>query len=396
MIVAVCFTNFGPYHLARLRALAAQLNTGGSRLIAYEIASTERTYPWQRRQQAEPFDWVTLFPDRTLETLTGSECARGMIEALERDHPDVVGLVGYARPESMAAARWARRNEIPSVLMAESQAIDRPRSWWKESIKSRRLRLFDTALVGGPCHRAYVVELGMRFDRVVLGYDAVDNVFYRNRADAWRNSGRFEGLPANPFFLSVCRFVPEKNLVRLIEAFARYRNLVCDSPRWDLVLCGDGPQAGLIEVTIARSGCAEAIHRPGFLQADALCCWYANASAFVLPSVSEPWGLVVNEAASVGLPLLVSERAGCAETLVPEPTGTTGACFDPLNVDDMAEKLIWVALLSQEERRSMGQRAVELVSHWGPEKFAQGMLEAINLAARQTRNRRMTSLQSAR
>ena len=147
---------------------------------------------------------------------------------------------------------------------------------------------------------------------------------WRSNAEGWQE------LPTGPFFLSVCRFVPEKNLVRLIEAFARYRDQACPTGRWDLALCGDGPEAGLIEETIARSGHAEAIHRPGFLQADTLCRWYAHATAFVLPSLSEPWGLVVNEAASAGLPLLVSERAGCAATLVPEPEGTTGARFDPL------------------------------------------------------------------
>lgn len=397
MIIAVCFTNFGPYHLARLRALAARLQARGDCLIAYEVASSERTYPWLRQRQAELFDWITLFPDRTLETLTASDCTRAMIQALDRDRPDIVGIVGYARPESMAAARWARRNGYPSVLMSESQAIDRPRTWWKESIKRRRLHLFDTALVGGPSHRDYLVELGMPVDRVTLGYNAVDNTFYRNRADNWRSSADgCQGLPASPFFLSVCRFVPEKNLIRLIEAFARYRDQACCTRRWDLVLCGNGPQAGLIEEIIARSDHAEAIHRPGFLQVDALCRWYAHAAAFVLPSLSEPWGLVVNEAASAGLPLLVSERAGCAATLVPEPEGTTGARFDPLKVEEMAQKLTWLALLSEDERLAMGQRAVEVVSHWGPDRFVQGSLEAIDLAVRCPRTCKTSLLQPAR
>ncbi|MGZ3386014.1 MAG: glycosyltransferase family 4 protein, partial [Isosphaeraceae bacterium] len=63
MIFATCFTNFGPYHLARLRALASRLRERGDGLIAYEMAATERTYPWQRPKQTEPFDWITFFPD---------------------------------------------------------------------------------------------------------------------------------------------------------------------------------------------------------------------------------------------------------------------------------------------------------------------------------------------
>ena len=71
---------------------------------------------------------------------------------------------------------------------------------------------------------------------------------------------------------------------------------------------------------VQASGCAHAIHCPGFLQSEELVRYYAFASAFVHASISEPWGLVVNEAAACGLPLLVSDRAGCADTLGARPT----------------------------------------------------------------------------
>src|SRR6185437_6174784 len=107
MTLSICFTNFGPYHLARLRALAGRLARRGDRLIAYEVAGTERTYPWARSRRDEPFAWVTLFPDRVLETIEPEACRQAMVDALEQDQPEAVGIVGYARPESIAAARWA-------------------------------------------------------------------------------------------------------------------------------------------------------------------------------------------------------------------------------------------------------------------------------------------------
>jgi len=388
MTFAVCFTNFGPYHLTRLRALAARLSEEGDRLVAYEVAGSERRYPWSRSQDDEPFAWITLFPNRALETLGPSACRRAMALALDRDRPDALGIVGYVRPESMAAARWAHVHDRPAILMSESQAIDRPRVWWKELIKKRRLLPFDSALAGGPPHRDYLADLGMPPDRVALGYNAVDNAFFANEAHSWRErpQGRW-GLPQAPYFLTVCRFVPEKNLVRLVEAFARYRHQSAARAAWDLVLCGDGPGSGEVAGAIARSGCAPAIHRPGFLQADSLPRWYAHAAAFVLPSLSEPWGLVVNEAAAAGLPLLVSTHAGCALTLVPDPQGTTGGRFDPLDLDAMTIKLAWMAALPEESRRAMGRRAAEVVSHWGPDRFARGMMEALELARRARRRR---------
>ena len=381
MTLAVSFTNFGPYHLARLRALAARLERDGGRLIAYETASAERLYPWRRSDRDEPFEWVTLFPDRALETIPDATCARAMTEALERDEPDALGVVGYWRPESMAMLRWARRSKRPAILMSESQAIDHPRVWWKEAIKRRRVRRFSAGLVGGPRHRDYLVDLGLPRDRIVLGYNAVDNEHYAERSEAARNApeGR-RGLPAAPYFLAVNRFATEKNLPRLVRAFGEYRRSTRREHAWELVLCGDGPAAAEVETAVRESGFGAAIHRPGFLQADELSRWYGFASAFVHPSLMEPWGLVVNEAAACGLPLLVSERAGCVETLVPAPEGTTGARFDPRDVEQIAERLAWISGLPEPARQAMGRRAAGVVARWGPDRFAQGTLEALDRA----------------
>ena len=389
MTIAVCFTNFGPYHLARLRALATQVEAGGDQLVAYEVAGSERTYPWDRERRPEPFEWITLFPDKVLETIEPTVCRHAMMVALDRDRPDALYVAGYSRPESTAAARWARKRGLPAILMSESQAIDRPRVWWKELIKKQRVRLFDAGLVGGHTHLDYLAQLGMPRERVALGYNAVDNAYFAAKAHSWRHDPSREGLPSAPYFLTVCRFVPDKNLVRLIEAFSRYRRHSDASRAWDLVLCGDGPGAGEVDRAINQNGCARAIHRPGFLQADCLSRWYAHASAFVLPSLMEPWGLVVNEAAACDLPLLVSSRAGCAQTLVPDPHGTTGCRFDPMDIEMISTQLAWMANAPDDQRRAMGDRAAETVARWGPDRFAQGALEALDFA-RNARHRPRT------
>jgi glycosyltransferase involved in cell wall biosynthesis len=277
--------------------------------------------------------------------------------------------------------------------MSESQEIDRARVWWKELIKRRRIRFFHAAVVGGPSHREYLVQLGMSPGRITLGYNAVDNAYYAEAARRWRDApdGR-NGLPERPYFLTVCRFVPEKNLVRLVEAFARYRSTAAAERPWDLVLCGDGPGRDEVDAAVEVSGCAGSIHRPGFLQVDELPRWYAHAGAFVLPSLMEPWGLVANEAAASGRPLLISRRAGCAQTLVPDPPGTTGVRFDPLDVDELAETLAWIAASTSEALEAMGRRAAEVVSFWGPGRFADGVVEALDLARARRALRRKSSI----
>jgi len=380
MKVAIFFTNFGPYHLARLRAAAIALAKRGVELIAYETASAERLYPWTAGRGVETFRWVTLFPGQVVEDLSGGDCALAMEEALDRDRPDVLAIVGYVRPEALAAARWANRTGRAAILLSESQEIDRPRQWWKEAVKRWRVGLFRAALVGGPSHQDYLAALGMPRERIAFGYNAVDNVAYSARAQAARRSTEpHPELPNAPYFLSVCRFAPEKNVVGLVEAYADYRRRDQDETAWDLVLCGDGPEAPRIDLAIQNSGFASSIHRPGFLQAEELAPWYAFASTFVLASRCEPWGLVVNEAAACGLPLLVSDRAGCSQTLVLDPPGTTGLRFDPNDARSLATSLRWMATRTEAQRQAMGRKAQEVVAEWGPERFASGLIEAIEL-----------------
>lgn len=103
--LGVEFTNFGPYHLARLRTLASTALRSGIRLIAFEVAGAERRYPWRVSRQAEPFTWLTLFPNRALETVPRSVCARAMALALIKHRPHALLIAGYSRPRIPGRAR---------------------------------------------------------------------------------------------------------------------------------------------------------------------------------------------------------------------------------------------------------------------------------------------------
>jgi glycosyltransferase involved in cell wall biosynthesis len=392
MNLAITFTNFGPYHLARLRALGTALAARGDALRAYELAGSEDRYPWKAERGAVPFDWVTLFPNRSMESLPKAACREEMTRRLDRDQPDALAVVGYSRPESLAMLRWGGKHRKPSILMSESQRIDHPRVWWKETIKRGRIRRFDAALVGGPRHRDYLAGLGMPRNRVIFGYNAVDNdAFAARAAAARRNPNGREGITARPYFLSVSRFAPEKNLVRLVEAYARYRSRAGESRAWDLVLCGGGETEGEIRKRIDNHNLTGHVHLPGFLQAGELGRWYGFASAFVHASLLEPWGLDGNEAAACGLPLLISDRAGCVDPLVPEPPGITGRRFDASKTDEIAGALFWLASQSGEARGRMGANALKIVAGLSPEQFALGTIQALAIAVESAGRRSRTA-----
>lgn len=377
--LAICFTNFGPYHIARLEALGHALAKIGGQLFAYEMAGTEEKYPWKMggHSLSGGIRHFRLFPGRTVESLSSKECRLAIRSRLDQDQPTSIGAVGYVRPESLEMLRWAFQNKALRLLLSESQKIDHPRVWWKEAIKSRRVRRFQAGVVGGDSHRNYLAELGLPRDRVHLGYNAVGN----SRIEEILQSPDSSAKPADShYFLTVCRFAPEKNLDRLLQAYAAYVSGCKDGKPWRLVLAGDGPLMATLQQKAFELGVAPLCDWPGFLPLEQLAPLYQACGAFVLPSLSEPWGLVVNEAALCGAPLLISDRCGCVGTFVPKCGLPSGRIFDPTRPDELACQMSSIAALSPAARRLMGDSARSIACQWGPERFAQGVLSALDSA----------------
>jgi glycosyltransferase involved in cell wall biosynthesis len=116
----------------------------------------------------------------------------------------------------------------------------------------------------------------------------------------------------------------------------------------------------------------------GFRQVEELPFFYAGAGAFIHPALSEPWGLVINEAMASGLPILSSKNVGAAEELVQE--GVNGFSFNPASVEELAAVLERMAELPLQKREAMGSASKSIISNWGPERFAHGVQEAVRAA----------------
>jgi len=226
-------------------------------------------------------------------------------------------------------------------------------------------------------------------ERIFTGYDVVDNHYFRQKAEEVR-SQRLEvrqkyTLPEN-YFLASARFVEKKNLAKLVRAYAEYRrrsdlgNLKSDANHqhsaWDLVLLGDGPLKSDLCRLIFDLRLQAHVHLPGFKPYDELPIYYALANAFVHASTSEQWGLVVNEAIASGLPVVVSNRCGCA----PELVNGNGFTFDPATEDELATRLLEMAKLSDEERKHLSHNSYGIAVNFVPERFGEGLERAANVA----------------
>ena len=373
--VAVVFHHIGPYHHARLNAAAESLSVTG-------IEWSAKGYdPWGVPSTAVRYRKASLFAEATEEYPGEAELRAALWSALEHGKPDVVAVNGWNNFGSLIAANCCLRRGVPMVVMSESSHQDEPRTWWKEAIKRRIVGLYSAALVGGQHHLDYLVELGMPRDRIFTGYDIVDNEYFGRRTSEIRDSESEirskHKLPEN-YFLASARFIEKKNLTRLIAAYAKYRQkarTARDMP-WDLVVLGDGPLLGALQAQLSSLDVSEHVHLPGFKAYDELPIYYALANGFVHASTTEQWGLVVNEAIASGLPVIVSNRCGCA----PELVSGNGFTFDPTNGSELAARLFEMASLSDQERRELGQKSYKIAADFVPERFSDGLQRAVNVA----------------
>jgi glycosyltransferase involved in cell wall biosynthesis len=370
----LCFVNFGPYHRARLRAC-------DSEVAGLQLAAVQSEYAWETDGNER---LGTVFAGRLEEVQPGRW--RALVSAaLDRLDPEVCAVAGYGHPGMRAILAWCLRRRRPVVLMSDSRAADEPRPAWKEWIKGRIVRSCAAGFVAGTPHVAYLESLGLDPKKIFTGFDVVDNGHFARGADAARADAVAArarlGLPGN-YFLVCARFIPEKNLPRLLEAYAAYRRARSGagpgSEPWKLVLVGDGPLAPDIRRVISRLRLEDAVRLSGRVRFDDLPPYYGLAQALIHPSVSDTWGLVVNEAMAAGLPVLVSTDCGCAVDLV-EP-GVNGFTFNPENAEQLAGLMEKMAALPTEQRAAMGEAGRRIIARWDLARFAGGLRSAADQA----------------
>ncbi|WP_207264039.1 glycosyltransferase [Desulfovibrio sp. Huiquan2017] len=175
----------------------------------------------------------------------------------------------------------------------------------------------------------YAPSEATRFELVERGIDPGKIVTYPRGVD----TERFHPAKRNGFFnkfdvgggvklLYVGRVSREKGLDTLTEAFrkvARMRDAI------QLVVVGDGPYLPEMQRALRTAP----VIFTGVLKGEALAQAYASADLFVFPSATDTFGNVVLEAQASGLPVIVTDKGGPAENILPNETGLIVPANDP-------------------------------------------------------------------
>jgi glycosyltransferase involved in cell wall biosynthesis/GT2 family glycosyltransferase len=292
--------------------------------------------------------------------------------------PDVVVAHGWSTFPSQAAIAWSRWHGIPYLLLVSSHdAVDRVR--WRHAVRRPIVppvvRGAWGGLALGTLSRESLVAHGLAPERVRLFANTIDVVAVGEQADrlAASRPGLRETLglaDGDVAVVSAGRLVPEKGHDTLIRAVA-----AADDPTLAVVIAGEGPERATLERLASDIGVRLAL--TGDLPWDRLLEAYVAADVFALLSTWEPWGVVVNEAAACGLPLVLSGQVGAAADLLRD--GRNGTLVQAGDVAAAAAALRGLAA-DPGLRAAQGAHSRALVAGWGyepsVESFVQAVLEA--------------------
>ena len=319
------------------------------------------------------YEFDLLF-DRYIEEIGLRERTMALLRRAKAYRPDVINLTGYYDPAQLILLLWAKRKGIRVVMQNESTAADQVRGGWKEQFKRWIFRQCDGFFCFGTQSADYLIQLGVPPAKILLRKNAVDNTALRavyeqtlpNRA---AEQQAMQLRPNN--FVFVGRLIEAKNLPILVTCFAEALKRSAKSADWGLILLGDGTERDALNRQIINLDLVEQVKmlpgRPWFRVPEIL----ALSNVLVLPSRSEPWGLVVNEAMACGLPVLVSNRCGCVPDLVHD--GQNGFVFDPDQPDQLTQRLIQF-MDGAVDVAQMGRLAEQFIAPYAPEAVAQEML----------------------
>jgi glycosyltransferase involved in cell wall biosynthesis len=177
-------------------------------------------------------------------------------------------------------------------------------------------------------------------------------------------------------FLYIGRFSLEKNVLHIVKSYEKLQ-----TKKWGLILVGSGPQTQEIKAYI-KNRSIKNVFMPGFQQKEQLPRYLAISDVFILPSVSETWGLVVNEAMAAGLPVLISQKCGCYPDIVKD--GINGFSFDPYDEFALSD-LMHNIIQGKFKLEDMGEKSLEIIKNFTPKRAAQIVSNTIELVLQKER-----------
>jgi glycosyltransferase involved in cell wall biosynthesis len=251
---------------------------------------------------------------------------------------DVFLINGWNVQSYWQAMRACWDRELPTMIRGDSH-LRKTRSvatrLFKQATIGRWLPRFDAILTVGILNEDFYEHYGADRSRFFPVRHFVDNDWFAARATEAANRlpelRQRWNISEDAFVvLFAGKFVDLKRPMDALIAVER-----ANHPYLHLLMVGDGPLRDRCEQYARQRDIR--VSFAGFLNQQQMPEAYAIADLLVLPSATETWGLVVNEAMACGVPALVANGVGCAPDLI--AFGETGGTFEVGNISALASLL---------------------------------------------------------
>jgi len=302
-----------------------------------------------------------------------------LLREIKTFDPDIVVLPGYFDPAYWVVLFYVKFMRKKVLSFIETNEFDRERRLFvKEFLKRIFVKQCDKVLPCGKASWDYMRKLGVKDYRIQIVPLTTDVLGIMEIAKRARdNSARIRekyGIRKEHNFIYVGRLSPEKNLTLLIESFAKLIRTVESAKSWGLLIVGDGPQRAELMKLVRIQGLDSDVVFTGGVSWNEVPEIMAVSEVLVLPSLSESWGLVVNEAMACGLAVVVSRRAGAYWDLVVE--GVNGFSFVPRKEDELI-KVLSLFVESHVDIESMKKAAETTIRCYTEENSAPKLFEVL-------------------
>lgn len=331
----------------------------------------------------EGYPYRVLFPRDPLPAGLKSfgRYRAALTAALEDIQPDIVWVHGWGNAYPLAALRAAGRLSLPVLMRGETFQDHQHRGRFLRlahrvflALLFRRVSRF---LAIGSANRDYYRSHGVPEERIDLAPYAVDNAFFQQRcqeAAPLREKLRAElGIEQGCRIILFCaKLIDVKDPATLIRAVGKMN---AKAGSLVLLMVGEGALRPALE-KLAEQVAPGQVRFLGFRNQTELPAFYDLCDLFVLPSVFEPWGLVVNEVMNAAKPVIVSDQIGSGHDLV-QPS-VNGDVFRANDVADLCAKMQpW--LEDAEKRARGGAASLRIIQSWGFDENLAGLKKAIQL-----------------
>lgn len=351
----------------------------GIDLRVFYCAKSHQNVAWQAdhadADRGYPCDFLPNWTPKRWQRLPMFGYANvGIYSRLKQFDPDFVIVYGYNQLSHWLTFLYCQRHGIPFAMRSDSNRhIDTSntlQSRLRRRLLSRLVQSCSAILAVGTANRDYWLRYGIAPERIFLAPFAIDN---ERVASLAKRNAETTSRPLR--FMYAGRLIPRKGVDRLLQAF----NQLCETHDVSLSIIGDGPlRDELMALQSDQARSRTTWH--GRVANEKVFECFAEADVFVLPSLYEPWGLVVNEAMAAGLPIIADRRCGAAIDLVED--GRTGRVLSEVSVQSLHAAMRGFAD-KPESATAMGIQARQKIEQWSFDHTVDGFVKAIKACARQ-------------